>query len=91
MDISHWRKGEKNIASVYVDGKFIASSSSQQKENAKLHAAKVALEKLSCSISSDKMDVDVYNSVNGTYEIEGAKQKLHELCGKKRWPKPSYR
>ncbi|XAR67437.1 Ribonuclease III [Bertholletia excelsa] len=91
VDISHWRKGEKNIASVYVDGKFIASSSSQQKENAKLHAAKVALEKLSCSRSTDKMDVDIYNSVNGTYEIEGAKQKLHELCGKKRWPKPSYR
>ncbi|CAL5335648.1 unnamed protein product [Camellia sinensis] len=29
--------------------------------------------------------------MNGTNEIEGAKQKMHEICGKKRWPKPTYR
>ncbi|GMP65278.1 hypothetical protein CsSME_00026143 [Camellia sinensis var. sinensis] len=91
VDIRHWRKGEKNIASVYVDGKFITSRSSEQKENAKLHAAKAALDKLSHGKSNDKMSVDIYCGSSGTNEIEGAKQKLHELCGKKRWPKPSYR
>ncbi|PSR95590.1 Ribonuclease 3-like protein [Actinidia chinensis var. chinensis] len=90
VDIKHWRKGEKDIASVYVDGSFIASASSEQKENAKLHAAKIALEKLCHPKSNNKMSVDIYSSIDRT-EIEGAKQKLHELCGKKRWPKPSYR
>ncbi|KAI8010658.1 Ribonuclease 3-like protein 2 [Camellia lanceoleosa] len=51
VDITHWRRGEENIASVYVDGEFIASSASEHKENAKLHAAKAALEKLSHSNS----------------------------------------
>ncbi|GMP52376.1 hypothetical protein CsSME_00018215 [Camellia sinensis var. sinensis] len=91
VDIKHWRRGEKNIAIVYVDGEFIASSSSEQNENVRLHAAKAALEKLSHSNSEDKMNVDVYSSMNLTTEIEGAKQKLHDICGKKRWPKPTYR
>lgn len=90
VDIKHWRKGEKNIASVYVDGQFVASASSEQKENAKLHAAKVALQKLSYN-PGDNISMDIFNVLNGSSEIEGAKQKLHELCGKKRWPKPSYR
>ncbi|XP_052206347.1 ribonuclease 3-like protein 2 [Diospyros lotus] len=91
VDIKHLRKGEKDIASVYVDGKLIASGSSDQKENAKLHAAKAALDKLSHSKTNDKTGDDIYNSINGTFEINAAKQKLHELCGKKKWPKPSYR
>ncbi|CAL5392757.1 unnamed protein product [Camellia sinensis] len=91
VDIKHWRRGEKNIAIIYVDGEFIASSSSEQNENVRLHAAKAALEKLSHSNSEDKMNVDVYSSMNLTNEIEGAKQKLHDICGKKRWPKPTYR
>ncbi|KAL7249231.1 hypothetical protein ACSBR1_011395 [Camellia fascicularis] len=91
VDIKHWRRGEKNIAIVYVDGEFIASSSSEQNENVRLHAAKAALEKLSHSNSEDKMNVDIYSSMNLTNEIEGAKQKLHDICGKKRWPKPTYR
>ncbi|KAL7217907.1 hypothetical protein ACSBR2_011187 [Camellia fascicularis] len=91
VSIKHWRRGEKYIASVYVDGEFIAKASSEQKENAKRYAAKAALEKLSHSSSEDKMNVDIYSSMNGTNEIEGAKQKLHEICGKKRWLKPTYR
>ncbi|THG18854.1 hypothetical protein TEA_005633 [Camellia sinensis var. sinensis] len=114
VDIKHWRRGEKNIAIVYVDEEFIASSSSEQNENVRLHAAKAALEKLchsnsedkmnvdiystktaleklSHSNNEDKMNVDVYSSMNLTNEIEGAKQKLHDICGKKRWPKPTYR
>ncbi|XP_059662457.1 ribonuclease 3-like protein 2 [Cornus florida] len=91
VDIKHWRKGEKNIASVYVDGKFVASGSSEQKENAKLHAARAALGKLSHLKVNDKMSFDFCTEFNGTNEIEGAKQKVHELCGKKKWTKPSYR
>lgn len=89
VDIRHWRKGERNIASVYVDGHFVASASSEQKENAKLHAAKAALCKLSYE-SGDKMS-DIFSQLNGDNEIEGGKQKLHELCGKKKWPKPNYK
>ncbi|KAL3851186.1 hypothetical protein ACJIZ3_013068 [Penstemon smallii] len=89
VDIKHWRNGNKNIASVYVDGQFVATASSEQKENAKLHAAKAALAKLSYE-SSDVTSIDICQ-VNGDNEIEGAKQKLHELCGKKKWPKPIYK
>ncbi|XP_028059505.1 ribonuclease 3-like protein 2 [Camellia sinensis] len=90
VNIKYRRRRKKNIARVYVDGKFIASSSCEQKENAKFQAAKAASEKLSHSNGEDKMNVDIYISMNGTNEIEGAKQKLHEICGKKRWPKPTY-
>lgn len=85
VDIKHWRNGAKNVASIYVDGTFVASGSSKQKEMAKLNAAKHALRKLSLSIPSN---VGAFDSSVG---IEGAKQKLHELCGKKKWPKPKYR
>lgn len=88
VDIKHWRKGEKDIATVFVDGKFVASSSSEQKENAKLHAAEAALQKLSYPKSNK---IDIFDQLNEADEIDGAKQKLHELCGKKRWPKPIYR
>lgn len=87
VDIKHWRKREKDIASIYVGGQFIASASSKNKENAKLHAAREALKKLCVS---EKMDVDC-SYINGTTKIDGAKQILHELCGEKRWPKPCYR
>lgn len=90
VDIRHWRKGEKTIASVYVNGQFVASASSEQKENAKLHAAKAALQKLSYK-TGEKINADIIGELNGAIEIEGAKQKLHEFCGKKKWPKPNYR
>ncbi|CAI9755040.1 unnamed protein product [Fraxinus pennsylvanica] len=90
VDIRHWRKGERNIASVYVDGHFVASASAEQKENARLHAAKASLQKLSYT-SSDMMRPDIFSELNGEMEIEGAKQKLHELCGKKKWPRPDYK
>ncbi|CAA0825511.1 Ribonuclease 3-like protein 2 [Striga hermonthica] len=82
VDIKHWREGEKNIAGVYVDGAFVASASSDKKENAKLLAAKVALKGLHYEDSSTPL--------NDGNEF-GAKQKLHELCGQKKWGKPSYK
>ncbi|KAL6536792.1 hypothetical protein OROMI_026373 [Orobanche minor] len=89
VDIKHSRKGEKNIASVYIDGNFIASASSEQKENAKLHAAKEAVKKLYFD-SNKGMNIGMCHQLNSDSEI-GAKQRLHELCGKKKWPKPIYK
>ncbi|GER37198.1 ribonuclease 3-like protein 2 [Striga asiatica] len=82
VDIKHWWEREQNIAGVYVDGTFVASAySSHEKENAKLLAAKVALKELCYE--------DTSTPLNGGNEA-GAKQKLHELCGKKKWGKPIY-
>ena len=53
VDIKYWKNGEKNVATVYVDGKFIASGSSEKKETAKLNAAKQALLKLSESMPTN--------------------------------------
>ncbi|CAK7324588.1 unnamed protein product [Dovyalis caffra] len=89
VDIKHWKYGTKNIASVYVDGKFVTSSSSEQKEIAKLNAAKGALLKLS-NLLPTNVSVSLLDIFDGSFEIEGAKQKLHELCSKKQWPKPNY-
>ncbi|XP_059277880.1 ribonuclease 3-like protein 2 [Lycium ferocissimum] len=86
VDIKHWRKREKDIGSVYVDGQFIVSASSETKGNAKLHAAKAALEKLAYK-STGKSDIKVEPNT----EIGGAMQKLNELCRRKKWPLPTYR
>lgn len=88
VDIKPWRENNKNIASVYIDGNFIASASSDQKENAKLQAAKAALEIL--AHCNDKMDICA--NVNENSEVEAAaKKKLHEVCARKKWSKPCYR
>ena len=50
VDIKYRRTEAKNVATVYVDGKFIASGSSEKKETAKLNAARQALLKLSESM-----------------------------------------
>lgn len=89
VDISCERIEDKIIATVKVDGKFITSTSSEQKENARLHAAKAALQKLSYG-SCDLLTDDIFNQLDQDGEIEGAKQKLNELCDKKKWPKPNY-
>ncbi|GAV81958.1 dsrm domain-containing protein/Ribonuclease_3 domain-containing protein, partial [Cephalotus follicularis] len=90
VDIKHWKNGSKYIASVYVDGNFIASGSSEQKEIAKLNVAKLSLHKLSDSRPTKMEGLENTGELDGKSEIEGAKQKLHELCRKKKWPKPSY-
>uniref|UniRef100_A0A2N9H2J4 RNase III domain-containing protein n=1 Tax=Fagus sylvatica TaxID=28930 RepID=A0A2N9H2J4_FAGSY len=76
VDIKHWRNGAKNIASVYVDGAFVASGSSEQKEIAKLNAAKQALLKLSKSIPTNIGMLGYSLGLNGSFEIEGAKTKV---------------
>ncbi|PWA55605.1 Double-stranded RNA-binding [Artemisia annua] len=91
LEIKHCRKGNRNSASVFVDGIFIASGSSETKENAKLHAAEAALSKLTRSNSISAIVPYGNGGLNKATEIEGAKQKLHELCNKKRWPKATYK
>ncbi|KAF8009111.1 hypothetical protein BT93_J0184 [Corymbia citriodora subsp. variegata] len=90
LEIRQTKKGSTNIASVYVDGNFIASCSSEHKEIAKLNAARRSLAQLAQSepINRGMIEIDEFD---GPFEIEGAKQKLHELCDKKKWPKPIYR
>ncbi|KAL2944682.1 Ribonuclease 3-like protein 2 [Bienertia sinuspersici] len=88
VDIKNWRKMDRNICSIYIDGKLIANGTSDQKDIAKLNAAKEALEKLNKTVINH---MGIIYEVNEMNEIESAKQKLHELCGKKKWPKPTYR
>ncbi|KAG9447621.1 hypothetical protein H6P81_013749 [Aristolochia fimbriata] len=87
VDFKYWRDDSrtsesKSIASVYVDGELLGSSSSVTKEVAKLNAAKEALRVL-----LDRSDMDIEET---TVDVKDAKQKLHELCCKKRWSKPRY-
>ncbi|KAL3632719.1 hypothetical protein CASFOL_025703 [Castilleja foliolosa] len=89
LEIKHNREGEKNIASVYVNGNLVASASAEQKENSKIHAAKVALKELGYE-SNTVMNADICGQLNGDNEI-GAKQRLHEICGKKKWQNPNYK
>lgn len=91
VDIKHWRNNAKSIASVYVDGHFVASASAEQKDIAKLDAAKAALHKLGNLVPASTGLLDFCPGIDGTFEIEAAKQVLHELCGKKKWSKPEYR
>ncbi|KAH9622866.1 hypothetical protein KSS87_007869 [Heliosperma pusillum] len=88
VNIENWRKDDKNICSIYVDKKLVATGTSDQRVIAKLNAAKEALAKLDHSGYNPS---GVVCEVNENNEIEAAKQKLHELCGKKKWVKPSYR
>ncbi|KAI3941456.1 hypothetical protein MKW98_022463 [Papaver atlanticum] len=90
VDIKHWRKGTRNIASVYVDGKLIGSSSSDQKDIAKISAAKEALERM-YEMGSLPLEDGSIVKVDDLQEIEGAKQKLNSLCTKKRWSMPVYK
>ncbi|XP_057544880.1 ribonuclease 3-like protein 2 isoform X2 [Amaranthus tricolor] len=88
VEFRQCRKVDKNICSIYMDGKLIATGMSDQKDIAKLNASKEALEKLNKSAINHK---DIIYRVDDKNEIEAAKQKLHELCCKKKWPKPTYR
>ncbi|KAK4805014.1 hypothetical protein SAY86_004831 [Trapa natans] len=85
-----WNKQRRYIWSVYIDGKFVASGSSEKKDIAKLNAAKAALMKLSDSESFNGGLAEIPDWMKGPFEIEGAKQKLHELCIKRKLSKPTY-
>ncbi|XP_027188018.1 ribonuclease 3-like protein 2 isoform X2 [Cicer arietinum] len=93
VDIKHGRSATKSTASVYVDGQLFASASSDQKDIARLDAAKVALHKLEHMLpatASTVMFDCCAGGIDDTFEIEAAKQKLYAICGTKKWPKPVY-
>ncbi|XP_008775637.3 ribonuclease 3-like protein 2 [Phoenix dactylifera] len=92
VDFKNWKKRKTNVMNVFVDGKLIGIGSSEQKMIAKLNAARDALEKLSCP-EAVFMNIGPCSAEgDGAGEqIQGSKQKLHELCSKKRWPKPVYK
>ncbi|KAL9236285.1 hypothetical protein vseg_010974 [Gypsophila vaccaria] len=88
VNFKEWREADRNICSIYVDGNLISAGTSDHKDIARLNAAKEALAKLH---QSENFHTESIFDVNENNEIEAAKQKLYELCGKKKWRKPSYR
>ncbi|KAM4092293.1 hypothetical protein ACB094_06G028100 [Castanea mollissima] len=90
VDIKNLSIGAKNIASVYVDGAFVASDRSDDMDTARRNAAELALLKLSKSMPTNLRRLEFSFGLNKSFEIEGAKQKLHEVCQKKRWAMPRY-
>ncbi|KAI4388199.1 hypothetical protein MLD38_000552 [Melastoma candidum] len=89
VEIKQWKDGSENVASIHVDDQLVASGSSAQKDIAKLNAAKLALEKLGRDEPFKTEDVEM-DEINGSFQIENAKQKLKELSRKRRWMKPIY-
>lgn len=92
VEIKHVREETRSIANVFVDGEFIASASSVQKDLAKLEAAKIALDKLAYLVPpTSDLQLSFCPDEDGNMIVEAAKHKLHELCENKKWPKPVYR
>ncbi|OAY83636.1 Ribonuclease 3-like protein 2 [Ananas comosus] len=84
----HWRRDNTNVVNVFVDGDLVGIGSSEQKMIAKLNAARDALHNLANS-KSDLLTRAQVGSEAG--EHREAKQKLNELCSKKRWRNPKYK
>ncbi|XP_009145633.1 ribonuclease 3-like protein 2 [Brassica rapa] len=86
LAIRYLKEGKRIIAGVYLDDQLFASGSAENKDTAKLLAAKEALGKFSectpIAMVIDEGSVEV--------EVEDAKRKLYEICSKKKWPKPIY-
>ncbi|KAK7372002.1 hypothetical protein VNO80_05370 [Phaseolus coccineus] len=93
VEIQQERNETECIANVFVDGEFIASATSVQKDLAKLEAAKIALNRLAYLIplTSSSSTMSFYPDEDGNMIIEAAKHRLYELCESKKWPKPVYR
>lgn len=87
IDIKQWREDDKTTACVYIDSKLIVSVSSDQKENARLHAARAALEKS----THHNRKIDINSSLFEDGKIGAAKRKLDQISLKKKWSKPTYR
>jgi hypothetical protein len=91
LDVRQWRNGAKSTVSVYVDEDLVASASSDQKDIARLDAAKIALHKLEQILPAVTMMSDCCADLDCTFEIEAGMQNLYAICGMKKWPKPVYR
>ncbi|KAL0743099.1 hypothetical protein Bca4012_084612 [Brassica carinata] len=86
LDIRYSKVGKSISAGVYLDDELFASGSAENKDIAKLMAAREAVSKFSectpIAMVIDEGSVEV--------ELEDAKRKLFEICSKKKWPKPIY-
>ncbi|KAJ0264565.1 Ribonuclease 3-like protein 2 [Hirschfeldia incana] len=86
LGIRYSKEGRSVIADVCFDGELFASGSAENKDTAKLIAAKEAVRKFSectpIAMVVDEGSVEI--------ELEDAKRKLYEICSKKKWPKPIY-
>ncbi|KAE8649377.1 hypothetical protein Csa_021568 [Cucumis sativus] len=90
VHIENQEKGSTYVAKVYVDCRPVASGFSKQKPIARLNAAREALIILSDSTDTKIKRVVTIDGIDGSFEIEGAKQKLHDFCCRKKWQSPSY-
>ncbi|XP_062017754.1 ribonuclease 3-like protein 2 [Rosa rugosa] len=84
------RDETKSTANVYVDGMFVASGSSEQKKIAEVSAAEMALCNLMQSMCTNDASVEDAAGIDGSFPVERARNELHNLCAKKKWPKPIY-
>ncbi|XP_010481641.1 PREDICTED: ribonuclease 3-like protein 3 [Camelina sativa] len=84
IEFRYVEKGEAINAQVYIDDEFIArgGDSHKNRADAKMQAAKAALQKL-----SETMPIEM---VMKYIEYEDAKEKLIEICNKRKWPNPIY-
>ncbi|CAI0437297.1 unnamed protein product [Linum tenue] len=93
VDIKYWRSGTKTVASIFVDGSFVVSDSSDYKEIAKLDACRKAFDIVVSELPSTDSSTLAAGSSGydgSTLTIQDPKQKLNEMCIKKKWPKPCY-
>ncbi|KAL1189689.1 Ribonuclease 3-like protein 2 [Cardamine amara subsp. amara] len=86
INIRNWREGNSSVANVYLDDELLASARAENKDIARLIAAKEALLKLS-EVLPVEMNVDEDSVEIG---LKDAKKKLNEICLKKKWPRPIY-
>ncbi|CAI0436351.1 unnamed protein product [Linum tenue] len=93
IDIKYWRSGTKTVASIFVDGSFVVSDSSDYKEIAKLDACRKAFDIVVSELPSTDSSTLAAGSSDydgSTLTIQDPKQKLNEMCIKQKWPKPCY-
>lgn len=95
VGLKHWVKGSKHRTTIYVDGVFMASHWSNQKDISKLNAAKEALQKLAqCEMNQVEVGLEDKQRASRIKErggIERPEQKFTGLCSKKKLQKPGYR
>jgi hypothetical protein len=87
-----WQNGGTTVANVFVDGTLVGMGSSEQRVIAKLNAARDAVGKLLGGAKQQVLTTGV-GDISGVEigELRECKQKLHEQCSKKRWPKPIFK
>lgn len=95
IGLKHWVKGSKHRTTIYVDGVFMASHWSNQKDISKLNAAKEALQKLAqCEMNQVEVGLEDKQRASRIKERGGTErpeQKFTGLCSKKKLQKPGYR